>query len=221
MFLLGSLGDGRGQAAKQCLFRLFFFHFLPKQERDVRAHSALLLFCAALKEILHAWLKPDVDLRVLSTHGSCYQFGTIREYQTGMIAVNTKLVHSKKMSKAESQLHVRTPNDLKARLEQAAKSSGRSMNAEIVQRLEQSFSNEIFVKADDDMAEVNFTLAMELFEWKKEILDEVENDPNATEAEKAIAAHEFAKAERHMRFLFASAKLSQPLKAELAKRKTK
>ena len=54
VFLTGSLGDGRGRAAKLGLFRLFFFHFLPKQERYVRAHGALLLLCAALKKILHA-----------------------------------------------------------------------------------------------------------------------------------------------------------------------
>ena len=113
------------------------------------------------------------------------------------------------------------PPALMEQLKDRAAARSHSMNAEIIQRLEQSFYNETFIKANDDMAQVNFTLAMDLFEWKKEILDHVENDPKSTEAERAIAAHEFAKAERHMRFLFASATLSEPLKAELAKRQNK
>lgn len=118
-------------------------------------------------------------------------------------------------------LHVRVTDDLKSRLEQAAKSAGRSMNAEIVQRLEQSFSNEVFVKADDDIAGVNLTLAMDFFEWKKEILDGVESDPGATEEDKLIASHEFEKAQRHIRYLLTSARITEPLKTELAKREVK
>lgn len=42
------------------------------------------------------------------------------------------------MMKNESQIHVRVPDSLKSHLEKAAKDSGRSLNAEVVQRLEAS-----------------------------------------------------------------------------------
>lgn len=122
------------------------------------------------------------------------------------------------MARIDPQMKLRLPADLKAWVEDAAKKSNRSLNAEIVHRLEQSFSNEVFIKADDDMSQVNFALAMDLFEWKKELMEHTENDPNSTEAEKAIASHEFLKAEKHMRHLFASATLSKSLKSELGKR---
>ncbi|WP_225199260.1 Arc family DNA-binding protein [Gluconobacter oxydans] len=118
-----------------------------------------------------------------------------------------------------TRITLRIPKELTALLKAAADDSSHSMNAEIVQRLEQSFHNDAFIEVNDDMAEVNLTLAMDMFEWKKEILDSVENDPAATEIEKAIASHEFDKAQRHMRSLFSAVRLSAPLKAELAKRK--
>ncbi|WP_087607922.1 Arc family DNA-binding protein [Komagataeibacter europaeus] len=43
------------------------------------------------------------------------------------------------MSDPEKQIHVRLPESLKAKIEASAKSSGRSVNAEVVQRLENSF----------------------------------------------------------------------------------
>ncbi|WP_336717564.1 Arc family DNA-binding protein [Asaia bogorensis] len=60
-------------------------------------------------------------------------------YQYGMIAVNTKLVEFARMSEQEKQIHVRIPESLKGRIERAAKADGRSVNAEIVQRLDASF----------------------------------------------------------------------------------
>lgn len=44
------------------------------------------------------------------------------------------------MTKNESQLHVRVPSELKSQLEIAAKEAGRSVNSEITQRLETSFT---------------------------------------------------------------------------------
>lgn len=44
------------------------------------------------------------------------------------------------MTKNESQIHVRVPDDLKSHLEESAKISGRSLNAEVVKRLEASVS---------------------------------------------------------------------------------
>ncbi|WP_278368666.1 Arc family DNA-binding protein [Acetobacter orientalis] len=47
------------------------------------------------------------------------------------------------MSNLESQIHVRVPARLKAEIENAAKASGRSMNAEIVYRLEAGIPDDL------------------------------------------------------------------------------
>lgn len=46
------------------------------------------------------------------------------------------------MSREDPQLRVRLPIELKEKIEEAAKANSRSMNAEIVQRLDVSFFNE-------------------------------------------------------------------------------
>ncbi|QKJ47778.1 Arc family DNA-binding protein [Proteus vulgaris] len=51
------------------------------------------------------------------------------------------------MSREDPQLRIRLPIELKEKVEVTAKENGRSMNAEIVQRLELSFLSEI--NADD------------------------------------------------------------------------
>jgi predicted transcriptional regulator len=48
-----------------------------------------------------------------------------------------------------AHLNLRYPEALRRRLERAAKNSGRSMNTEIVERLEQSFQREDFEKFQD------------------------------------------------------------------------
>src|SRR6266487_2989486 len=50
-----------------------------------------------------------------------------------------------------AHLNLRYPEALRRRLERAAKNSGRSMNTEIVERLEQSFRREDFEKLQDAM----------------------------------------------------------------------
>lgn len=65
------------------------------------------------------------------------------------IEVNTKVVHNYlilkggTMSKDEHQMKIRLPAELKNKIESASKTNTRSMNAEIVQRLEVSFLNEV------------------------------------------------------------------------------
>jgi Arc-like DNA binding domain len=48
-----------------------------------------------------------------------------------------------------AHLNLRYPEALRRRLERAAKNGGRSMNTEIVERLEQSFRREDFEKVQD------------------------------------------------------------------------
>jgi hypothetical protein len=50
-----------------------------------------------------------------------------------------------------AHLNLRYPEALRRRLERAAKNGGRSMNTEIVERLEQSFRREDFEKLQDAM----------------------------------------------------------------------
>jgi Arc-like DNA binding domain len=52
-----------------------------------------------------------------------------------------------------AHLNLRYPEALRRRLERAAKNGGRSMNTEIVERLEQSFRREDFVKLQDAINE--------------------------------------------------------------------
>jgi len=135
------------------------------------------------------------------------------------IDAREKIAHGELMARNDPMMRFRAPEELRARLEAAAAESHRSLNAEIVQRLEQSFLNDSFIKQDADMARVNFTLGLDLWEWKKEIFEQTERDPNATDIEKAIAAHEFDKAEKHMRFMLANARIEDALAAEIAQRK--
>lgn len=55
------------------------------------------------------------------------------------IAVNTTVVHHSRMSREDPQFKLRMSEELRAQIAEAAQSYGRSMNAEIVARLESSF----------------------------------------------------------------------------------
>lgn len=63
------------------------------------------------------------------------------------------------MSREDPQLRIRLPFELKEKIESQAKSNNRSMNAEIVQRLEESFADEIqqddVISAEDAIRIVN------------------------------------------------------------------
>lgn len=65
------------------------------------------------------------------------------------------------MARGDPLLHVRVSEELKERLEKAAKEAGRSMNAEIIQRLESTTQNEIplveFLR--DESEELEWALA--------------------------------------------------------------
>lgn len=63
------------------------------------------------------------------------------------------------MSREDPQLRIRLPIELKEKIEDSAKANGRSMNAEIVQRLDASLLNEIpadeIISAKDAIQIVN------------------------------------------------------------------
>lgn len=57
----------------------------------------------------------------------------------GSIAVKTTVIHDPQMSREDPQFKLRMPAELRAQAEQAAKASGRSLNSELVARIESSF----------------------------------------------------------------------------------
>ncbi len=59
----------------------------------------------------------------------------------GPIAVKTTVVHDHLMSREDPQFKLRMPQALRLQAEQAAKAAGRSINAELVARIESSFLN--------------------------------------------------------------------------------
>lgn len=59
----------------------------------------------------------------------------------GPIAVKTTVVHDHVMSREDPQFKLRMPPELRLQAEQAAKAAGRSINAELVARIESSFLN--------------------------------------------------------------------------------
>lgn len=59
----------------------------------------------------------------------------------GPIAVKTTVVHDHVMSREDPQFKLRMPQELRLQAEQAAKAAGRSINAELVARIESSFLN--------------------------------------------------------------------------------
>ncbi|MBJ8938574.1 Arc family DNA-binding protein [Citrobacter koseri] len=59
------------------------------------------------------------------------------------------------MSREDPQLRIRLPVELKEKIDDAAKSNNRSMNAEIVQRLDASFLNEML---DDEVVSADEAL---------------------------------------------------------------
>lgn len=57
----------------------------------------------------------------------------------GPIAVKTTVIHYQQMSREDPQFKLRMPQELRSQAEQAAKTAGRSMNAELIARIEKSF----------------------------------------------------------------------------------
>src|SRR4051794_23320274 len=67
-------------------------------------------------------------------------------------AMSSHVVGARRMARKSTDtahLNLRYPEGLRRRLERAAKDGGRSMNTEIVERLEQSFRREDFEKLHD------------------------------------------------------------------------
>ncbi|PZN83754.1 MAG: hypothetical protein DM484_03870 [Candidatus Methylumidiphilus alinenensis] len=68
------------------------------------------------------------------------------------------------MARTDPQLNIRIPSELKAQLEASAKTSGRSVTAELIVRLEESF------RSESELKENWLTQSQEaqLAEWRRE-----------------------------------------------------
>ena len=64
------------------------------------------------------------------------------------------------MSREDPQMKIRLPAELKARIEEASSANNRTMNAEIVARLHQSFDTRDTELAQDTVSAVLKTLTM-------------------------------------------------------------
>ena len=104
------------------------------------------------------------------------------------------------------RVNLRIPKELHARIMGAADARSHSMNAEIVQRLEDSFEpssvpeiiSQYVPYRDAGHAIVNLVLACDSLEHAEEIYEEILNDKDASELDKALSRHEVSKARKNL-----------------------
>ena len=72
------------------------------------------------------------------------------------------------MSREDPQLKLRLPPDLKSRVEDAAKANNRSMNAEIVSRLEQTFGQQFVLRTSEEIRDYAKKIFEEQFKEEAE-----------------------------------------------------
>ena len=91
------------------------------------------------------------------------------------------------MARSDHQVNVRITVEMKARLDEAASTSGRSFTAEVVHRLEQSFAHDA-IRSDLDIALMErlrgLNSAIRVFREEAERLAESTKRPNAAMAQR-------------------------------------
>lgn len=94
------------------------------------------------------------------------------------------------MSDPEKQIHVRLPESLKAKIEASAKSFGRSVNAEVVQRLENSFlsATDMMGKELIEAEESLFSSLEQSLRHVQKSISEAEKKAEPTSGKKRISA---------------------------------
>lgn len=95
------------------------------------------------------------------------------------------MVYHQNMSREDPQMKIRLPADLKDQIEAASKQSGRSMNAEIVARLEQSFKQG---EEEFDHAFRSAVLEDELKSLEARLGKKITNPPTADEIADQVLA---------------------------------
>lgn len=113
------------------------------------------------------------------------------------------------MARDDPMMRFRAPTHLKERIEEAAAKNGRSLNSEIVQRLEESFEPSsipeiVTLYSENSNVEhviVNLTLACDALEYSEELLNSTLKEVGASDLDKALSRHEAAKARKHFDLL--------------------
>jgi len=102
-----------------------------------------------------------------------------------------------------TRITLRIPKDIIPALKAAADQRSHSMNAEIVQRLEASLEPQDIedivnlystFEPTPELARVNFTIAHEALQRAEETLAAVNNDPDETDLDRALAKYELRRA---------------------------
>lgn len=105
-----------------------------------------------------------------------------------------------------TRITLRIPKEIHQQLARSASERSHSMNAEIVQRLEDSFEpssvpeiiSQYVPYRDAGHAIVNLVLACDSLEHAEEIYEEILNDKDASELDKALSRHEVSKARKNL-----------------------
>lgn len=122
------------------------------------------------------------------------------------------------MARDDPMMRFRAPADLKARIEEAAAKNGRSLNAEIVHRLEESFevapASGISTLYDAPLSPegsyINIVFACDALEYAEEVYLATSTDPASSELDIALCKHDLAKTRNHFEILAKRAKRELP-----------
>lgn len=116
-----------------------------------------------------------------------------------------------------TRITLRIPKELVGSLKEAADARSHSMNAEIVQRLEDSFSDASLLEIPDlpitvrelgDFAAFELTMARQTAASSKEISEKIRSNPDASEIEVALADYHARKDEAVLRMLLRARSLA-------------
>ncbi|MFT8439830.1 Arc family DNA-binding protein [Acetobacter fabarum] len=118
-----------------------------------------------------------------------------------------------------TRITLRIPKEIHQQLAKSASERSHSMNAEIVQRLEDSFEPSSIPEIisqhvpyrDAGHAIVNLVLACDSLEHAEEIYKETLSDKAASELDKALSRHEVSKARKHLNVLANKAAKELPI----------
>lgn len=118
-----------------------------------------------------------------------------------------------------TRITLRIPKEIHQQLAKSASERSHSMNAEIVQRLEDSFEPSSIPEIISQYAPyngpgyaiVNLVLACDSLENAEEIYKEILSDKGASELELALSRHEISKAQKNLNLLADKAAKELPL----------
>ena len=109
-------------------------------ENDLGVETAAVFFRLAVNPAFNSLRKPNPHLCIFAAHCTSYDAHRVIEIDAEcVIPVKRKVRHICGMTKNDPHFRLRLPADLKSRVGQSAEKNNRSINAEIVHRLEASF----------------------------------------------------------------------------------